>query len=310
MPPRDMPGPDGELIKQVKEIVEPEDYFMGSDWGSLCLPRNILCFSRQCQEDETEGWSGISAQSGRYDQHARFVLLLILDGAGRVGVETELWQFGESEGILMFPHQAHYYMELPEEFCWLFVTFEMNGEERGVLEDLRDRPRMLTASCREKLQKFLSTYGNGSSAEDALQASVDLGHVLEEFKAGEVLQSVRSAGGTVSKVREYVFEHLAADLSVDAIAAAMECSGSYLRERFREEAGISLGHFVRSVRLVKATEYLREGTQGVGTIAEECGFGSFTTFSRAFSQVYGMSPSEYRKSARQSPGSCVVRKPQ
>ena len=298
-----MSGQDGELIKRVKAIAEPGDYFKGIDWGSLCLPRNILCFSRQCQRDENEGWSGISAQSGRYDQHSRFVLLVILDGAGRVGVETELWQFDEGEGVLMFPHQAHYYMELPKDFCWLFVTFEMDGEERTVLDDLRDRPRAVTAACRKKLQTFLENYESGASAEKALQASVDLGHVLEEFKAGSLLKSVRSAGGTVSKVREYVFGHLAADLSVDAIASAMECSGSYLRERFREEAGISLGHFVRSIRLVKATELLREGTNGVGVIAQECGFGSFTTFSRAFSQVYGMSPSEYRKSARNTSSS-------
>tara|TARA_B100000809_G_scaffold154780_1_gene152075 strand:+ start:347 stop:751 length:405 start_codon:yes stop_codon:yes gene_type:complete len=124
-----MSGQDGELIKWVKAIAEPGDYFKGIDWGSLCLPRNILCFSRQCQRDENEGWSGISAQSGRYDQHSRFVLLVILDGAGRVGVETELWQFDEGEGVLMFPHQAHYYMELPKDFCWLFVTFEMDGED-------------------------------------------------------------------------------------------------------------------------------------------------------------------------------------
>ena len=65
---------------------------------------------------------------------------------------------------------------------------------------------------------------------------------------------------------------------------------------------MSLGHFVRSVRLVQATHLLRRGTLGVGEIAKECGFGSFTTFSRAFSRVYGMSPSEYRKTVRRGRG--------
>ena len=78
----------------------------------------------------------------------------------------------------------------------------------------------------------------------------------------------------------------------------MDCSGSYLRERFRDEAGVSLGHFVRSVRLLRATHLLQDSDDGVGEIAKKCGFGSFTTFSRAFSQVYGMSPSEYRKGNR------------
>ncbi|MDA0766602.1 MAG: AraC family transcriptional regulator [Verrucomicrobia bacterium] len=289
---------EGDLLKAVGSLDEPDDYFTGIDWGGLCLPRNILCFSRQHQAHETEGWSGISAQSGRYDQHSRFVLLVGLDGAGRVGVETEVWRFERGEGILMFPHQVHYYMDLPERFCWLYVTFEMDGEGRDVLGDLRDRPRTVSAACQEQLTKFLRTYEGGGGAENALRASVDLGHVLEEFAKGSVLKAVGAGAGTVSKVREFVFGHLGADLSVDAIANEMGCSGSYLRERFREESGISLGHFVRSVRLVRATHLLREGTQGVGEIAMECGFGSFTTFSRAFSQVYGMSPSEYRKTSR------------
>jgi AraC-like DNA-binding protein len=226
------------------------------------------------------------------------VLLLALEGSGRVGVETDVWQFHAGEGMLLFPHQVHYYMDLPDEFCWLFVTFELERDARSVLEELRDRPRTLTPGCLEKLETFLSTYETGASPEQALQASVDLGHVLGEFKQGEALTAVGAGAGTVSKVREFVFGHLADDLSVDAIAKEMGCSGSYLRERFREEAGISLGHFVRSVRLVQATQLLREGSLGVGEIAQQCGFGSFTTFSRAFSQVYGMSPSEYRKSTR------------
>ena len=285
-------------MNRVLELGEPVDYFRGLDWGSLCLPRNILCFSRKHQAHEANDWSGISSKTGRYDQHSRFVLLLALEGSGRVGVETDVWQFESGEGILLFPHQVHYYMDLPDKFCWLFVTFEMERQGHAVLEGLRDRPRTVTEGCLGKLQNFLSTYEADASAERALQASVDLGHVLEEFRGGTPLTAVGASAGTVAKVREFVFGHLASDLSVDAIASEMECSGSYLRERFREEAGISLGHFVRSVRLVQATHLLREGVQGVGDIAQQCGFGSFTTFSRAFSQVYGMSPSEYRKSTR------------
>lgn len=294
-----------ELLNTVRGLVEPENYFKGIDWESLLLPRNILCFSRKHQTPETEGWGGISATSGRFDQHSRFVLLLALEGPGRVGVETDVWRFAPGEGILMFPHQAHYYMDLAKSFCWLFVTFEIDSDGQGALEGLRDRPRAMTDACRAQLGKFLSSYQKGSTASRALEASVHLGHVLEEFAAGSPLDAIIAPAGTVAKVREFVFGHLGADLSVDAIATEIGCSGSYLREKFREEAGISLGHFVRSVRLVRSTHLLRQGGTGVGEIAQECGFGSFTTFSRAFSQVYGMSPSDYRKSVRQGAGGTV-----
>lgn len=292
---------DGGLLDQVKGLAEPVDYFHGLDWEGLCLPRNILSFSRRHPSHEVAGWSGISAESGRYDQHARFVLLLVLDGPGGVGVETEVWRLAPGDGILMFPHQVHYYMELPKSFCWLFVTFEMPREGWAGLGALRDQPRQVSGACRAELRHFLAAYERDHSPEGILQTSVALGRVLMSFAQGRPLEARGTDGGMLAKVREFVFSHLDGKLSVDTIATEVGCSGSYLRERFREDAGISLGHFVRSVRLVRATHLLQDGKQGVGDIARDCGFGSFTTFSRAFSQVYGMSPSEYRKLSLRSP---------
>ena len=87
----DMDGGEQEFLARVRALPEPENYFEGIDWDSLCLPRNILCFSRQVEGGEGRDWSGISTSTGRYDQHSRFVLLLALEGAGRVGVEREVW---------------------------------------------------------------------------------------------------------------------------------------------------------------------------------------------------------------------------
>lgn len=286
------------LVEQVRQLKAPEDYFKGIDRRDLLLPREVLCFGRMRQTHDVDGWEGISTKSGRYDQHSRFVLLVALNGSGSVGVETDVWELQEGDAILMFPHQVHYYMELPDEFCWLFVTFELERDRWGWLEELRDQPRRLTDAGKDRLGKLLDLFRVSEDGEAALGVSVALGKTLAEMRTGEKLEPGVGKGGLVARVREFVFQHLDGDLSVNAIAAEVDCSGSYLRERFRDEAGVSLGHFVRSVRLLRATHLLQEGNDGVGEIAKKCGFGSFTTFSRAFSQVYGMSPSEYRKGNR------------
>lgn len=287
------------LVEQVRQLQAPEDYFKGVDRRDLLLPREILCFSRMRQTHDVDGWEGISTRSGRYDQHSRFVLLVALNGEGSVGVETDVWELKQGDAILMFPHQVHYYMELPDAFCWLFVTFELERERWAGLEGLRDEPRHLPAEAIARLEELLRVFVGAGDGEEGLAVSVMLGKVLSEMRSGEKLEPGQGRGGLVARVREFVFQHLDGDLSVNAIATEVDCSGSYLRERFREEAGVSLGHFVRSVRLLRATHLLQEGTDGVGEIAKRCGFGSFTTFSRAFSQVYGMSPSEYRKGNRE-----------
>ena len=83
-----------------------------------------------------------------------------------------------------------------------------------------------------------------------------------------------------------------------ALSRQMGVSESYLRAIFREGAGVSLGNFVRSVRLVQATYLLEEDQLDLGAIAETTGFGSLTSFTRAFRRMYDMTPSSYRKRAR------------
>ena len=81
-------------------------------------------------------------------------------------------------------------------------------------------------------------------------------------------------------------------------AAPRDPTESYLRAVFRDGAGVSLGNFVRSVRLVRATYLLEQGKLDLGVIAGRTGFGSLTSFTRAFRRMYEMTPSSYRKRSR------------
>jgi len=92
--------------------------------------------------------------------------------------------------------------------------------------------------------------------------------------------------------------NLEGDLANPILAQEMKVSESYLRAVFREETGVSLGHFVRSARLVRAAYLFDEGEKGVSDVADECGFQSVTSFTRAFRRMYEMTPSEYRKRMR------------
>lgn len=284
-----------ELKKATENLAAPVNYFKGLDWREGLLPRNILCFSRLQQSHEVAGWEGISARTGRYDQHSRFVLLYLVEGEGDVGVETETWHLKEGDTVLLFPHQVHYYLALPENFCWLYTTFDLDKEHWSELGELRGSPRRLDESARSALRDFMMAYATAGNRQEIFAMCQSLRAFLEKVRSGEPIVPFRQQDGVGSRVREYIFSHIEGDLAVSTLAEKMECSGSYLRERFREEVGVSLGHFVRSVRLVHATHLLRESVDGVGEISLKCGFNSFSSFSRAFARVYGMSPSEYRK---------------
>ena len=283
------------LTDIAQKLPQPDDYFRGVDWGDEILPREIVSFCRVAQDHRTSGWHGISAKAGRYDQHSRYVFLVALEGSGSMGVETNTRQIVEGEAHLLFPHQVHYYIDLPQQFTWLYVTFELEGAARQVLEGWRSGGRALTPEVEAGLVRFLGEYRKG----DGLQASIALGRVFSELESAVLVErEAEPEADLVAQIKKHVMENLEGDLAMPSLSQAMGVSESYLRAVFREEAGVSLGNFVRSVRLVRATYLLEQDELDLGVIAERTGFGSLTSFTRAFRRMYEMTPSSYRKRSR------------
>ncbi len=280
-----------DLVRKSRCLKEPENYFQGLDWKGELLPREIVSFCRIAQDHSIGGWEGISAKTGRYDQHSRYVLLIALEGSGRIGVEADICQINEGDAHLLLPYQIHYYVELPKNFTWLYVTFDL---ERS-FDDWSEGGRNLSGRSRELLDEFLEKYGKGQG----LQASLTLGEALQELAGSPpVERKVIKEGGLVVRVKNYVMSHLEGDLALPVLADAMGVSESYLRAVFRDEAGVSVGNFVRSVRLVRATHLLERGDQDLAEVAKMAGFASLTSFTRAFRRMYNLTPSAYRKRSK------------
>jgi AraC-like DNA-binding protein len=284
-----------QLIETARGLPQPDDYFNGLDWDGEILPREIVSFCRMAQDHRTSGWDGISAKAGRYDQHSRYVLLVALEGKGSMGVETKTRQIHQEEAHLLFPHQIHYYIDLPEKFTWLYVTFDLEGPARQILELWRSGGRKIDDHAKSLLMEFLAEFQNG----DGLQSSIALGKMFEAMETAEPAQNkAEPDADLVAQIKKYVMENLEDDLAMPALSRAMGVSESYLRAVFRDGAGVSLGNFVRSVRLVRATYLLEQGELDLGVIAGRTGFGSLTSFTRAFRRMYKMTPSSYRKRSR------------
>lgn len=94
---------------------------------------------------------------------------------------------------------------------------------------------------------------------------------------------------------QWAASHLDADLSVNALARRAGYSLHHFSRAFSAETGESPAGWVRAQRLSHAAQRLRDERHRVLDIALECGFGDVTTFTRAFRQRTGMSPSTFRR---------------
>jgi AraC-like DNA-binding protein len=97
------------------------------------------------------------------------------------------------------------------------------------------------------------------------------------------------------RVRDRIDREYARPLNVEALAAGVHMSSGHLSRQFREAFGESPYSYLMTRRIERAMALLRRGDLSVTEICFEVGCSSLGTFSTRFSELVGMSPSQYRR---------------
>ncbi|MEZ9208371.1 AraC family transcriptional regulator [Vibrio splendidus] len=106
------------------------------------------------------------------------------------------------------------------------------------------------------------------------------------------------AFGRISRVLTYIHSNLSSSLSLEDIATQSCWSRWQLQRVFQAETGLTVANYVRELKLSQAAEHLLDGKDRVIDIALGLGFNSEISFSRSFKQMFGSSPSQYRKAGK------------
>ena len=134
---------------------------------------------------------------------------------------------------------------------------------------------------------------------------------LEEAKAGiaELLFNIARENGSIKlaeeltvkvaapimQALEYISAHYMEQIRIEDLAEHCHISQSHFRRVFSSCTGRSPVDYINLVRVKAACDYLNRTDDYISDIASKCGFTTFSTFSRNFKQIMGVSPNEWRK---------------
>jgi len=96
----------------------------------------------------------------------------------------------------------------------------------------------------------------------------------------------------------YIQQKYMSPLTVQTLAGWQKCSPSYLQQVFHKEGNTSVHATILRVRLERAEALLRATQLSVTHIANRCGFPDSNYFCVAFKKHFGMSPTQYRASQK------------
>lgn len=132
---------------------------------------------------------------------------------------------------------------------------------------------------------------SAETLEEIVQAVDD---ILDQLRTLATEKQAVPANVWPEKIKNYVDENFRnSDLTVSFAAAQFRLSSAYCSKLFREQYGIRLFDYIQQRRL-EAAKVLLDSDKNLKDIAEEVGFSSALTMSRAFKRYEGTTPGRLR----------------
>jgi transcriptional regulator GlxA family with amidase domain len=93
----------------------------------------------------------------------------------------------------------------------------------------------------------------------------------------------------------YVRQHIGDPIRLETVAALAGLTPCAFSRYFAEKVGITFSTLVKTLRIEHAVDQLETRSGAISALATQTGYQSCCTFSRAFKDVMGQSPTEYRR---------------
>ena len=90
-------------------------------------------------------------------------------------------------------------------------------------------------------------------------------------------------------IMHYLDAHLTEDINIDLLAEMFYISRFHMMRRFREETGTTIHAYISDHRLMLARDWIGQGIPAT-EVCFQCGFGSYSSFSRAYGKFFGTTP--------------------
>lgn len=226
-------------------------------------------------------------------------LLYAQDSKGK----TQTYRIKSGQGFMIFPGQINTYIS-DKEHPWKYAWIEFDGlrvKEALELVDLSKDTPVYHARFKDQRELMTQELLHLTEHSDATPFHL-IGHLYLFFDA--MLRSITSEQSSRQNKRlqdfyireslSFIEQNFQNDITVENIAEVCGLNRSYFGKIFKDSTGKTPQQFLLTYRMIKATELLKLTKLSIGDISNAVGYANQLHFSRAFKNVYGISPRDWR----------------
>lgn len=243
-----------------------------------------------------------------YHYHEFYKLLFFISGSGGYFVEGKRYSLSPGDIVLIgkqFIHRPEFEPGIPCERIILYISPDFLMRESSNICDLTDcfskeydhvlrpneRIRQTLFSIISDIEQELSSSRYG---KEILSTGMLL-RLLVELARSARHKEVQKPAPVLPKSKRmldivhYLDTHLTEELKIDALAEKFYLSRYHMMRRFRQETGTTIHAYISDHRLMLARDMISQGVSATDACFR-CGFGSYSSFSRAYSKFFGTTP--------------------
>ena len=232
--------------------------------------------------------------------HKEVEIIYVLRGECMAHADRVCVPLREGDLFIAFPNQIHYYEACAVgEYYVGILTPDILFALRDVLYD--HTPKQNVVSVGDEFLKHIILDTLNKTGEYRKTRIVGDFHLLMSTALSHLclVPRTHTDNATLKAVLEYCAEHYASPLTLEAVSDALHISRYHLSHMMSSKLGMGFNTYINTLRVNHACDLLSESGKKTADISEDVGFGSIRSFNRAFQQVMGMSPLQYRALSRE-----------
>lgn len=236
-----------------------------------------------------------------------YLFHLCLSGTGTLiadnsNGESVNYQIKSGQGFMMFPHQVCTYIadsKIPWEYAWIEFDGLRAKETIDIAGISRSQPiykahyKDIAESMKSEML-YIVNHGEESPFHLIGHLYLFIDYFVRSSASAQIRQGSSLRDFYMKEAISFIEQNFQNNISVEDIAASCGLNRSYFGKIFHENMGKSPQDFLISYRMSKAAELLKLTKLSIADIGNAVGYPNQLHFSRAFKNVYGISPRQWR----------------
>jgi len=177
--------------------------------------------------------------------------------------------------------------------------FTANTEARFVVADLQDLPNNICSTSRVVFAINSSLISYLAFVEKQLEQQINVfleQAMLETFNLLLLEQALLpKVDSRIGAALLFIEQYIAEPLHIKSLAKISCLSETQFKKLFKQQTGLTVMGYVTKQRMDKAQALLTHTDYPLQIIGEKVGYKELSTFSRRFSQYFGLPPTQFKK---------------